>query len=219
MAGINKTGEACQRRWALLKEAKAQLRDLSLDSIVLIKAHEFDKDLLKLCQKTLVFTSARDVADIGSSKLRSGFVANVRQQKPQELVSAIAAGLGKDIEEHMCWRHHAPLNVNVLYEDTIKCGWYLLRIFAAIAHSLPEAMVPIEGATSLDLAGFNEWCQVHDMNPQINGSPRRGDLAFGLDVAQALRHQFHWWQALHKWPTGRSLQMQSRKNTSAMLES
>jgi hypothetical protein len=195
-------GSECKRRWEIFHASEAQLNQLTTDQIVIVKSHEFDESLLNLCKATIVFTSTRDVAEIASSKIRSGWLPQTDGMSNSKLVSELAAGIKGDIEEHSCWRQSAPRNVNVLFSEVSNCGWYLVRIASAVAQALPLGTINLHHLNGLNHLGeFDTWCRQADMNPEMK-STSTSTLAFDDDVAAALRHKFATWQRAHGFSIG-----------------
>lgn len=202
LAGVQ-SGYECARKWDIFQSSNTQLSHLKEGSIVIVKSHEFDESLLNLCETTVVFTSARDVAEIASSKIRSGWLPQTVGMSKPELVSELAAGITGDIEEHSCWRHAAARNVNVLFSEVSNCGWYLIRIASIVAQALPLGAIDPQRLKKLKLAEFEAWCSAADMNPEMK-STRTSSFAFDDDVTASLRRRFATWQQFHDFPAATS---------------
>ena len=197
-------GSECETRWQLYNEATAKLNSLQEDDVVLIKSHEFDAELLSLCTASIVFTSERDVADIAASKVKLGWVHRKGNMSNRAWVAELAGGIKGDVSEHVCWRQHAPVNVNVLFSDASKCGWYYLHVAKALRGVLSRGGVNQELFSSAEVAEFDVWCRSEEMNrgQPATSTGHTAGATLSEDVANALRRQFANWQAQHNWSTG-----------------
>lgn len=204
-------GTECNMRWQLYNSTKVQLDALNGKHIVLIKSHEFDRELLNLCESSLVFTSVRDVADVAASKIHSGWVRKTPSMTNRDWMAVLAGGIKGDLDEHQCWIRFAPNNVNVHYSAASNCGRYFFLVANALRETLPPGSVDTKSISKEAAAEFTAWCTTHEMNARFpanrNGGggdvgSKVGSFTLSEDVAFALRNRFKDWQVQHGWSPG-----------------
>eukprot|EP00039_Didymoeca_costata_P022006 m.3393 g.3393 ORF g.3393 m.3393 type:complete len:428 (-) comp2762_c0_seq2:75-1358(-) len=181
------------------------INNLTADSIVVIKSHEFDETLLRLCKKHIVFLSTRDMGDVALSKYKLGWYTRSDSSlfdgmNTTEMVQYLASTMYGDIQEHECWKRESARNVNVQY-DEIKghCAFYMLRIVGAIAQALDRNESYIKHFNKrMDMVNIDDDCETHDLNPwqastskEFNSTQEetRANHSHGLLRKHELNHQ------------------------------
>jgi len=140
-SGVGRNDSAtakCAARRAYYFKILNLLSSLTNSDTLLIKSHEFDAGLLGICEKVLVVSSVRDLAESAFSKVRLGWnkiPPGISQVEAAEVM--VNASL-QAVKEFNCWKRYSPRYTQMLYQDFSKSfGAAIMRIMALILEAIP----------------------------------------------------------------------------------
>lgn len=143
------------------------LESVSNETVVVLKSHEFDPNLLSFCSKSIVVLSSRNLVDIAKSAIHASWGT------PKGEIFA------SWIDNYECWRRYAALDI--AYEDfaSSKNGLerYMLLLYSFLSEALHRSVSDHEVKEIFRLA---KEFSMQDANQGIPGV-RFSNISIDLD--------------------------------------
>lgn len=100
-----------------------KLKNFAAPSIILVKPHEFDTQILKLCQKRIILTTHRNLLDVAESAYMLKWIGSL---------DGLFQLLDASIRDHECWKMAGAVDIPYeLYSEDVE--EYALRVLSIVA--------------------------------------------------------------------------------------
>jgi len=149
--------------------------------VVLVKTHEYDPELLELCNQSLVVTSTREITDMMRSWVGAGWL--------RRNCTDLTVMLSKVTKNQRCWQRHA--GVRFIYSDIESDKRFALIIMmSAVMSKLSiraSQSLPFERLFKDEV--FSSGFMDDEANPGIPSS-RNGSFYITCETSRLLQHEF-----------------------------
>jgi len=102
-----------------LIRTQAKLLRMGEDDVVVTKCHEYKPQLLRLCRKTVVLLSRRNLIESARSIIKANWLSGKRFEEfsSEEYSARIRGFLEASINRYECWKQHSDLAIEVEFEN------------------------------------------------------------------------------------------------------